>query len=69
MTEDGYVQGDGWVPGVDFDPTDPEEMEVMKVVWEREKFDRIHALEEENARLRALVNEHDDERRTRIVDA
>lgn len=40
MTEDGYVEGDGWIPGVDFDPHDPEEMEVMRLVWERERFER-----------------------------
>ena len=41
----------GWVPGVDFDPHDPDEMEVMKVVWEQEKFDRLRELERENVAL------------------
>ncbi|ASR75982.1 hypothetical protein J4U02_gp117 [Mycobacterium phage Aziz] len=56
MTEDGYVQGDGWVAGIDFDPRDPEEMEIMRDVWDREKFDRTRQLERENEILRAVVN-------------
>lgn len=51
--EDGsYEPGGGWVAGVDFDPSDPDEMEVMHAVWENEKYDRIRHLETENARLR-----------------
>ncbi|AEK10048.1 hypothetical protein FDH96_gp119 [Mycobacterium phage Rey] len=55
-TEDGYVQGDGWVAGIDFDPHDPEEMEVMSLVFEREKYDKIQQLERENEALRNVIN-------------
>ena len=61
-TEDGYVEGGGWVAGVDFDPRDPDEMEVISLVFEREKYDRMAQLERENARLRAQVAELSDER-------
>lgn len=51
--EDGfYESGGGWVAGVDFDPSDPDEMEIMHAVFEKEKYDRISQLEQENARLR-----------------
>ena len=39
-TEDGYVEGDGWIPGEDFDPYDQDEMEIMRAVWAQEKADR-----------------------------
>lgn len=42
-TEDGYVEGDGWIPGEDFDPNDRDEMDIMRAVWEQEKADRIRA--------------------------
>lgn len=41
-----------WIPGVDFDPHDHDEMEVMRVVWEKEHRDKIAQLERENDRLR-----------------
>jgi hypothetical protein len=50
----------GWVAGVDFDPSDPEEMEVMHLVWDRERYDSIARLEAENARLRSLLYGEDD---------
>jgi hypothetical protein len=56
MTEDGYVEGDGWIPGVDFDPHDSDEMEVMEHVWAQEKHDRMRQLEEENEMLRGIVH-------------
>ncbi|QSM01182.1 hypothetical protein SEA_NANOSMITE_158 [Mycobacterium phage Nanosmite] len=56
MTEDGYVQGDGWVAGVDFDPSDPDEMEVMHAVWEKEKYDKMAQLERESELLRSVVD-------------
>jgi hypothetical protein len=46
----------GWVVGVNFDPSDPDEMEVMDLVWDRERHDRIAYLERENARLRSLLD-------------
>lgn len=61
--EDGYYEsGAGWVPGVDFDPSDRDEMEIMEVVWEKEKHDRIRELEDENARLRGQLEDRYDER-------
>lgn len=48
-------QSIAWCPGENFDPHDSDEMEVMHLVWEREKFDRIAQLERENARLRSLL--------------
>jgi hypothetical protein len=41
----------GWVSGVDFDPYDAEEMEVMQLVWDREKHDHVARVERENAWL------------------
>lgn len=55
MYEDHYDGGDGWVPGVDFDPSDQDEMEIMRVVWEKEKYDRIASLEREIQTLRAAL--------------
>lgn len=45
----------GWCVGIDFDPYDPDEMEVMHLVWENEKFDRIRQLERENEMLRRML--------------
>jgi hypothetical protein len=45
----------GWVAGEDFDPSDPEEMEAMHLVWDRERHETIARLEAENARLRSLL--------------
>jgi hypothetical protein len=41
----------GWIPGEDFDPSDPDEMEIMRAVWEKEKYDRLAELERENVEL------------------
>lgn len=56
MHEDHYDGGDGWVPGVDFDPSDQDEMEIMRVVWEKEKYDKIESLEREIRSLREALN-------------
>jgi len=48
---------DGWVPGVDFDPRDPDEMEIMHVIWEGERLSAIERLERENAHLRGIIEE------------
>lgn len=53
MLEDRYEPGGGWIPGEDFDPHDPDEMEVMALVWQRERHDRMAQLQRENERLRA----------------
>lgn len=52
MTEDGYVPDTVWIPGVDFDPHDHDEMEIMHIVWEKERLDKMAQLERENDRLR-----------------
>jgi hypothetical protein len=50
-----------WVPGVDFDPGNPDELDVMRLVWENERYDRIAVLERENERLRALLGDDVDD--------
>lgn len=50
----------GWIPGVDFDPGDPEEMEVMADVFDRERQDTITRLTRENDNLRRRVAELTD---------
>lgn len=45
----------GWVPGVDFDPGDAEEMEVMADVFDRERQDTITRLTRDNDRLRRVL--------------
>lgn len=47
----------GWVPGVDFDPNDDDEMEIMRLVWDRDRHDRASRLERENQNLRARLAE------------
>lgn len=55
--EDGFYESEGWAPGADFDPHDPDEMEIMAVVWEKEKYDRMSQLERENEQLRQQLDE------------
>lgn len=55
--EEPVDESPGWVPGVDFDPHDDEQMDVMREVWSREKADRATRLERENDRLRARIAE------------
>lgn len=49
--------GGGWVAGVDFDPYDAEEMDVMRLVWEREAADTNEKLRRENESLRRRIRE------------
>lgn len=51
----------GWVPYEDFDPDDPDEMEVMELVWERERADTLAAKDREIARLRSRLAEYEGE--------
>lgn len=46
-----------YVAGIDFDPYDSDECAAVFEATERDKYDRMHALETENARLRGLLNE------------
>ena len=57
-----YPTSLGWVPGVDFDPSDEDEMEVMTLVWGKEKADYTRRLERENEELRAQIAQLTDER-------
>lgn len=49
------ILGTGWVPGVDFDPHDDDDMEIMHLVFEREVWERADRLERENQMLRAQL--------------
>lgn len=62
-------RNEGWIPGVDFDPHDPDEMEVMHLVWDQEKYDRTRQLERENELLRAALNSQMTEAQRDEVDA
>lgn len=44
-----------FTPGVDFDPYDPDEVEIVGLALEGNAADRIRHLETKNADLRALV--------------
>jgi len=44
-----------FVAGVDFDPSDPDEVEVVKLASQTHGAERMRYLEAENARLRGLV--------------
>lgn len=52
-----YTPAVGWVPGVDFDPDDPEDMRAVELAWDREQAARVAELERENDDLRARVAE------------
>jgi hypothetical protein len=55
------VPGPSFVVGYDFDPSDPDEVEWVRAATEQSAADRIRALEQENAALRAaLARECDD---------
>lgn len=49
-----------FVPGVDFDPSDPEEVETILHASELDAGRRITHLQDENARLRALLEEREN---------
>lgn len=58
--EDGRSpEGLAFTPGVDFDPFDPEEVEIIRLASEKDAASRISRLEAENARLRALLEEQE----------
>lgn len=46
-----------WVPGIDFDPYDDDDMEIMQLVWERDKHSRLQNLERANQQLRERLSE------------
>ncbi|MFE6739851.1 hypothetical protein [Streptomyces tubercidicus] len=53
----GRIESPAFLPGVDFDPADPEEVESVGYASEKHGVEKIQHLEEENARLRALLDE------------
>jgi hypothetical protein len=52
VTHVHYESGGGWVPGENFDPNDPEEMEIMREVWDRERADAVSRTQRESEDLR-----------------
>lgn len=68
MTEDGYVEGEGWCPGIDFDPYDRDEMEIMEHIFEGERLSAQARLERENSFLRGQL-EQANERITELEGA
>jgi hypothetical protein len=50
-----------FVPGVDFDPDDEEEVEIVGLASGKSAADRLWQLERENARLRGLLEDLYDE--------
>lgn len=50
-------RGLSFIPGEDFDPYDEDEVAAVGLAMERDMADRVRHLEEENARLRALLPE------------
>lgn len=46
-----------WIPGENFDPHDPEEMEIMHSIWDGECFNYQRRLEAENQYLRQRIAE------------
>lgn len=58
------IESPAFAPGVDFDPSDPEEVEIVKEASARHGSEKMAHLERENARLRselARYQEGDDE--------
>lgn len=49
--------GHVYFPGENFDPFDPDDVEAVRMVGESDRFDRMSALESENARLRAALED------------
>lgn len=50
-----------FTPGVDFDPYDADEVEIIKDAMGRDTASRMAHLERENARLRAIVHGENDD--------
>lgn len=55
-TPTGYA----FIPGEDFDPSDPDECEAVRMVGERDMYARMARLERENRELRAQLRGDDD---------
>ena len=56
-----YNDSPAYIAGVDFDPNDQDEVEVIQLATEWDKHNRIQALEAENASLRAELEFQSDE--------
>lgn len=61
---DGPAGSPGWVPGEDFDPADPDGMEIMALVFEAERRTALTRLTQENEYLRRRVAELTEEEHT-----
>lgn len=49
-----------FIAGVDFDPGDPDEVEIVKFAGQISRAERMEELREENAHLRVLLNEREE---------
>jgi hypothetical protein len=59
-TEQGReVPSPTYTPGVDFDPNDPDDVEIVGLATEIDKYNRIDQLERENAMLREQFDDSD----------
>lgn len=54
------MPGLSFVPGEDFDPSDPDDVEAVGLAMDRERADELTNLRAENARLRAALRKDDD---------
>ncbi|MEU4709485.1 hypothetical protein AB0G00_23915 [Nocardia salmonicida] len=50
-------RGLAFIPGEDFDPHDEDDREAVAAAMDNERADRVRHLEQENARLRAALEE------------
>lgn len=50
-----------FIPGVDFDPYDEDDIEIVNIASGRDAADRIRHLEQENARLRRLFDDGNED--------
>jgi hypothetical protein len=58
--EDGNPEPLSFTPGVDFDPSDPDEVETVGLAMDRDMASRIARLERKNADLRAALEHSED---------
>jgi hypothetical protein len=59
--EDGQrIESPAFVPGEDFDPLDPEEVEIVKLATSIHAAETIDHLRAECARLQSVINENFD---------
>lgn len=59
--QDREVPSNSYCAGIDFDPSDPEEVESVMLASEWDAHNRIVKLERENAELRSLLRGDEDQ--------